>query len=102
MQLKWNKERENKKDNQTQCNNTQTNKTKEKNKHWQPIVYIGGCKQDTMSQHDYFRKGLHVFFPKRNYFIWMNFGTMFLTIFFIINVYSCPNIWHVFLFVIFE
>jgi hypothetical protein len=51
-------------------------------------------KQDTMNQHDYFKKGLYVFIPK-NFFIWMNFGTMFLQLV-IINVYSCPGTWHVF------
>jgi hypothetical protein len=29
-----------------------------------PIGISIGCKQDTMSQHDYFKKGLHVFFLK--------------------------------------
>ncbi len=40
------------------------------------------------------------FLPK-NFFIQMNFGTLFFVIF-IINAYTCPNMWHVFLFIIFE
>jgi hypothetical protein len=35
-----------------------------------------GCKQDTMSQHDYFRKGLYDFVSQKKFFIWMNFGTI--------------------------
>jgi hypothetical protein len=49
-----------------------------------------GCRQDTMSQHDYYRKGLHVFFPKKTFFIQMSFGTIFLQ-FVVINAYNCPN-----------
>jgi hypothetical protein len=36
-----------------------------------------GCKQGTKSQQYYCKKGLHVFFPKKNFFIGMNFGTIF-------------------------
>jgi len=27
-------------------------------------------------QHDYYKKRLYVPFPKKNFFIWMNFGTI--------------------------
>jgi hypothetical protein len=40
-------------------------------------IYYKGCKGDTMSQHDYCKKRMYVFFPKKHFFIWMNFGTMF-------------------------
>jgi hypothetical protein len=39
------------------------------------------------------------FFPKKHFFIWMNFGTISLQLF-IINAYSCPITQHVF-FIIF-
>jgi hypothetical protein len=47
-----------------------------------------GCKRNTMSQHDYFWKGLHIHFPRKNIFIWMNCGTL------CYNkcLYSCPDI----------
>jgi hypothetical protein len=40
---------------------------------------VKGCKQDTMSQHDYFIKKLHVFFPKFFFHInefWITFGNL--------------------------
>jgi hypothetical protein len=49
---------------------------------------IFGCKQNTMSQHDYFTKLLHVPFPPKEIFIQMNFGTTFLEFF-----YNYPNTW---------
>jgi hypothetical protein len=49
-----------------------------------------GYKQNTMSQQDYFRKGMHVFLPKNNFFIQMNFETFFFQ-FVIINAYTCPS-----------
>jgi hypothetical protein len=41
-----------------------------------------GCKQNTMNQHYYFRKGLHVILFKFYFSIWMNFITIFLAIFY--------------------
>ncbi len=35
------------------------------------------CKRVTMNQHDYFKKWLHVIFPKKTFFIQINFGTFF-------------------------
>ncbi len=71
--------------------------TNEKNsKKIRYIVSLFGCKQDIMSQHDYFRKGLYVFFPKLFFFIWMNFGTIFFQLF-IINAYSSTITQHVFI-----
>jgi hypothetical protein len=43
-----------------------------------------------LSQRDYWKKRLHVFFARKNFFIWMNFGTMFLQLVIII-AYSCPS-----------
>jgi hypothetical protein len=45
---------------------------------FQPLK-IEGCKQNTMSHHDYFKTRLHIIFPKNN-FILMNFGTLFFAI----------------------
>jgi hypothetical protein len=39
--------------------------------------WFHGCKWDTINQHDYFKKGLDVFLRKNNFFIRMNFGTIF-------------------------
>jgi hypothetical protein len=38
------------------------------------FILIGWCKQNTMNQHDYFQKGLHVLLHKNIIFIQMNFG----------------------------
>jgi len=57
-------------------NNGMTNKSKK------CLTYNNrtkGCKQDIMSQRDYHKKGLHVLFPPKNSFIWMNFGTILFT-----------------------
>jgi hypothetical protein len=55
---------------------------------WEPLPHVvwnlmlivyqcRRCKQNIMSQHDYFGKGLDMsFFPFKN-FIWMNFGFFF-------------------------
>jgi hypothetical protein len=48
---------------------------------------LWGCKQDIMSQHNYFRKGLHVIFLKKFFFMQMNFWT----IVFIVVTYSQFN-----------
>jgi hypothetical protein len=31
-----------------------------------------GCKQDAMSQHPYFKQGLHILLPKVDFFIQLN------------------------------
>jgi len=49
-----------------------------------------------VSQHDSFKKGLHVFFPQKNFFIQMNFGIFFFLQLVIINFYNFPSTKHVF------
>jgi hypothetical protein len=41
-----------------------------------PLPLTWRCEQDRMSQWDCWKKGLHVFFAKKTFFIWMNFGTI--------------------------
>jgi hypothetical protein len=48
-----------------------------------------GCKQNTKSQHGYFRKNLHVFFSKKNLFDMNEFWNNVFAICYLISTYSC-------------
>jgi hypothetical protein len=52
-----------------------------------------GCKQDITSQHDYFTKGLYVFFTKNKLFSYEWILKQFILQLVIINVYNCPSTW---------
>jgi hypothetical protein len=54
-----------------------------------------------MNHHDYFKKGLHIIFPEKTFSYEWILEQLFLQ-FVIINAYSCPNTWHVFLYIILE
>jgi hypothetical protein len=54
-----------------------------------------------MSHHDYFKKGLHIIFPKKTFSYKWIVEQCFLQ-YVIINVYSCPSTWNVFLYIIFK